>query len=128
METLTNNSGHDTDTSGCNLCKIITQHFCRKCNIPVCNHFCSIPDPSSDNEAHGIHKANNKRCIMKSSFECPSCEKIFDQSEDSEQHMLDHDQDSSLRLRFNYSTSHLYVKCKNCGKTCTRAMNVHLVL
>ena len=101
METLTDNSGYDTDTSGCNLCKISTQHFCRKCNLPVCNLFCSIPDPSSDNEAHRIHKANNKRCIMKSSFECPSCEKIFDQPDDLEQHMPDHDQDSSLRLRSN---------------------------
>ena len=117
METLAGNSIHDIDTSECNLCKITTQHFCKKCNLPVCNLFCSIPDPSSDNEAHRIHKTNDKRCIMKSSFECPSCEKIFDQPDDLEQHMLDHDQDSSLKLHSNYSTGLIYVKCKNCGKT-----------
>ena len=71
----------------------------------------------SDNEAHRIHKAMDKRCIMKISFECPSCEKIFDQPDDLEQHMLDHDQDSSLILHSSYSTGLIYVKCKNCGKT-----------
>ena len=41
------------------LCDKSKQHPCQKCGKPVCNLFCSIPDPSSDNEMYRIHKSGD---------------------------------------------------------------------
>ena len=45
----------------CELCKNSSQHPCRKYGQNVCILFCSIPDPTSDNEMHVIHK-DSTRC------------------------------------------------------------------
>ena len=48
----------------CQLCKEATQHKCRLCEKPVCNLFCSIQDPNSDNESHRVHKKGDARCSV----------------------------------------------------------------
>ena len=50
------------DSTNCNLCIEATQHHCRLCTKSICVIFCSVRDPSSDNENHRIHKANDPRC------------------------------------------------------------------
>ena len=73
----------------CELCNIAKdqnnpQHKCRLCGKVVCSIYCSIPDPSSDNEIHRVHKKGDTRCThdengMKEGvqYHCPKCEKIF---------------------------------------------------
>ena len=51
-------------SSSCQLCKEATQHNCRICGKPVCNLFCSIQDPNSDNERHRVHKNGDARCMV----------------------------------------------------------------
>ena len=50
--------------SECSLCeegkKSPNPHLCRKCGVPVCNFYCSIQDPNSDNEMHRVHKDTAK--------------------------------------------------------------------
>ena len=46
----------------CSLCQVATQHICRTCVKPVCILYCSVQDPSSDNESHRVHKPGDKRC------------------------------------------------------------------
>ena len=46
----------------CKMCKEAknsrTPHKCRNCGEIVCNFYCSVQDPKSDNEMHRIHKKN----------------------------------------------------------------------
>ena len=52
----------------------------------VCNIFCSIQDPSSDNEAHRIHKHGDTRCFPVDTFSCFECQNIYDTAEDLNMH------------------------------------------
>ena len=70
----------------CQLCQIATQHKCRLCKKNVCNIFCSIQDPSSDNEAHRIHKHGDTRCFAVDTFYCSECQNIYDSAEDLNMH------------------------------------------
>ena len=49
----------------CDLCTT-SKHTCRLCGKAVCNLFCSIPDPSSDNEMYRIHNSGDNRCAQNS--------------------------------------------------------------
>ena len=84
--------------------------------MKICIIYCSIPDPSSDNEMHVIHKDESK-CVPKiNNFECPSCTNAFKEAEELESHMNQvHEQVSSLSLvSETSSTSCLFVKCNEC--------------
>ena len=65
----------------CDLCNVAEQsrnpqHRCRLCSNVVCNLFCSIQDPTSDNQMHRIHKPGHWKCQqIKGGFDCPYCEK-----------------------------------------------------
>ena len=63
----------------------------------MCNLFCSVPDPRSDNESHRVHKHGDSRCIAQQ-FECPSCGKTFAKPSELQEHMLNHTQEASLSL------------------------------
>ena len=89
--------GNQSDIVECPLCRDSSQHHCRICGKLVCNLFCSIMDPSSDDEQQRIHKPGDSRCVAQS-FECPSCGKKFKTSSDIEAHMLNHTQETSLTL------------------------------
>ena len=87
--------------------------------MKVCIIYCSIPDPSSDNEMHVIHKDESK-CVPKiNDFECPTCTNTFKEAEELESHMNQvHEQVSSLSLvSETSSTSWMFVKCNECSMT-----------
>ena len=68
----------ELDLFDCELCALSGQHKCRRCDIPVCNLYCSIQDPSSDLEMHRVHRNGDPRC--KSSHQklkCPKCDDSF---------------------------------------------------
>ena len=88
---------NDNSIVECPLCRDSSQHCCRICGKPVCNLFCSVPDPRSDNESHRVHKHGDFRCISQQ-FECPSCGKTFAKPSELQEHMLNHTQESSLTL------------------------------
>ena len=91
----------DTDEVICNLCNEAAkqerpQHKCRKCAKVVCNLFCSIKDPESDNDMHRIHKRGDVRCIAENSetyssqsisFDCPKCNDVFSCNAKLQSHM-----------------------------------------
>ena len=58
-------------TEDCTLCAQTSQHACTKCGVQVCN-FCSIVDPSQDNEMKRIHKSSDNRCQVKETTETES--------------------------------------------------------
>ena len=89
--------GNQSDIVECPLCRDSSQHHCRICGKLVCNLFCSIMDPSSDDELQRIHNPGDSRCVAQS-FECPSCGKKFKTSSDIEAHMMNHTQEVSLTL------------------------------
>ena len=61
---IDNEAHREVDQKECELWENSTQHLCRRCGMKVCILFCSIPDPSSDNEMHVIHKDESK-CVPK---------------------------------------------------------------
>ena len=98
------------------LCDKAKVDRCRRCKKFVCVLFCSIQDPSSDNEIHRIHKPGDRRCnkqniiestklnldhsesdfnpnisqsngFMSSRFMCPSCENNYATPEDLNRHI-----------------------------------------
>ena len=77
---------NDNSRVECPLCRDSSQHCCRICGKPVCNLFCSVPDPRSDNESHRVHKHGDFRCITQQ-FECPSCGKTFAKPSECQEHM-----------------------------------------
>ena len=70
----------------CELCNIAKdqnnpQHKCRLCGKVVCNIYCSIPEPTSGNEIHRVHKKRDTRCTHEEygkkeglRYHCPKCE------------------------------------------------------
>ena len=90
----------DANTSEleCPVCRDSSQHHCRKCWKLVCNLYCSVQDPTSDNVLHLIHKPGDSRCSSQN-FECPNCGSFFTSPGDLQSHMeLNHTQLSSLSL------------------------------
>lgn len=70
----------------CELCQNSTQNKCKKCKKQVCNLFCSVQDPNSDNEAHRMHKPVDKRCTSSEGFPCSECDKSFESKEELNSH------------------------------------------
>ena len=71
------------------------QHICRICRKVVCNLFCSIMDPTTDNEMKRVHKPNHPKYIpfLSSRFECLKCERKFNSPENLNVHMIsDHEE------------------------------------
>ena len=58
--------GNQSDIVECPLCRDSSQHHCRICGKLVCNLFCSIMDPSSDDELQRIHNPGDSRCVAQS--------------------------------------------------------------
>ena len=50
----------------------------RLCRKQVCNLFCSIQAPSSENESHIIHRYGAKRCRTDEVFPCSECPSRYD--------------------------------------------------
>ena len=81
----------------CDLCILADEHVCRMCSKPVCN-FCTLQDPSSENEMHRVHKKGDIRCIPMG-YECPMCLQMFKAPEEMQTHIDDqHEQEVSLSL------------------------------
>ena len=70
----------------CELCKSSTQHKCRVCKKQVCNLFCSIQDPNSDNESHRIHKNGDQRCKTDEVFSCSECSTRYKTQDELKSH------------------------------------------
>ena len=109
----------------CDLCINSTQHRCRKCDKPVCQLFCSDPDPNSSNVMHRVHKAGDSRCIQQQ-FECPSCGETFETATGLQIHIENnHVQEASLRLlSFNSTSDWRYVTCRICSEQLNNEMEV----
>ena len=115
----------------CELCNIAKdqnnplQKF-RLCGKVACSIYCSIPDPSSDNEIHRVHKKGDTRCThdengMKEGvqYHCPKCEKIFLSNENLQMHVtakhkLFRQDFKSFTLISNGTLSDVYEKCFQC--------------
>ena len=117
------------DTNICILCKDSKQHPCRKCGINVCILFCSIPDPTSDNEMHVIHK-DSTRCSAASTFECPTCNIHCKTGNELDDHMHEHHpQLSSISLVSEASSSSwTHVKCTFCKNIFMNELDLELHL
>ena len=72
-ETCDETMDSDADNSiiECPLCRDSSQYKCRKYWKPVCILFCSIKDPSSDNEMYAIQKPGDSRWTVQN-FDCPN--------------------------------------------------------
>jgi hypothetical protein len=115
----------DTGSDKCNLCEKSSQHFCRKCDKPVCNLFCSEEDPASDNPMHRVHKTGDIRWIS-SGFECPSCGKYFTTATSLSKHVEEqHAQISSLSLISENSNDWMYVACSKCQRKFENESDLH---
>ena len=106
----------------CNLCLGSSQHICRKCCKPVCNLFCSIQDPSSDNDQHRIHKDGDPRCKkFTQNLQCPKCYNSFHAKENLDFHLeSEHsrfEDYSELELTAEGSLSDAYLKCSKCNSS-----------
>ena len=111
-------------TKQCELCDK-SKHPCQKCGKHVCNLFCSIPDPSSDNEMYRIHKPGDSRCVQEA-FECPLCSKLFATSKELQEHVKIHAHESSTSLiSVANSSEWMYVKCTQCDKKFENGTNMN---
>ena len=72
----------------CEFCQIGTQHMYRICSQPVCNLFCSVQDPTSDNEIHRVHKHGDPRCLAVEEYSCSDCGNVYK----SEEHLNIHNE------------------------------------
>ena len=67
------NGGNSVNCEQCQIAENSSnpQHICRICRKVVCNLFCSIMDPTTDNEMKRVHKPNHPKCIqfLSSTFE-----------------------------------------------------------
>ena len=89
----------------CDLCNVAEQsrnpqHRCRLCSNVVCNLFCSIQDPTSDNQMHRIHKPGH--------WKCQQIQGGFDSHE--------HPTYSSFTLLSEGSLSDVLYRCNNCNE------------
>jgi hypothetical protein len=115
-------AGEVDDTNQCELCKDATEHKCRKCGKQIYNILCSVPDPTSDNEMHRVHKKGDSRCISLGfeclNFECPTCSKYFKTGIELQEHIKEcHHQISSLSLISEANSSEwMHVSCTVCKK------------
>ena len=119
----------------CSLCaealrQVQPQHRCRKCDKVVCNLFCSISDPNSENEMHRIHKPGDVRCISETfeasfsegiKFTCPNCDEEFASNTQLDVHVKEfHEPFEStfptMSLASDGSLSDIQEECKQCGK------------
>ena len=80
------NNVDNVEKDACELCQNSTQHKCKKCNKQVCNLFCSVQDPKSDNEAHRIHKPGKKLCTSPECFACSEWDRSFESTEELNLH------------------------------------------
>ena len=121
----------NSDDSECSLCAEASkqkkpQHKCRKCGKVVCNLFCSISDPNSDNEMHRVHKPGDVRCIPVSfsqgiNFTCPNCDEKFTSNTRLDDHVKEYHEPfestfPTMSLASDGSLSDIEEKCKECGK------------
>ena len=74
----------------CVLCEASTEHRCRKCNVLVCTLFCSIKDPTSDNEMHRIHKSGKSCHAPRKVEHCDQCGDLFSTKDDLKLHVNRH--------------------------------------
>ena len=124
---------YSKNSQDCELCDKAKVDKCRKCKKFVCVLFCSIQDPSSDNEIHRIHKPGDRRCnkqniiestalnldhsesdfnpnisqsngFMSSRFMCPSCENNYGNTWRFEQAYCCYSQWTELTLCSSNST------------------------
>ena len=95
----------------CELCKSSTQHKCRACNKQVCNLFCSIQDPNSDNESHRIHKHGDKRCATSELLPCSECSSRYETQDELKSH-----QEFAHSDIFSGNLEHLF-ECPTCNST-----------
>ena len=109
----------------CDLCNVAEQsrnpqHRCRLCKNVVCNLFCSIQDPTSDNQMHRIHKPGHWICQqIQGGFDCPYCEKKVSSQRNLDDHISEnheHPSYSSFTLLSEGSLSDALFRCKNCNE------------
>ena len=104
------------------------QHKCRLCGIAVCNLFCSIQDPNSDNEIHRVHLPGLCRSSIDENFlnqniafNCPKCEKTFLSTLDLQNHLSNNHEAfqtsfPSMSLISEGSLSDIQETCNQCEK------------
>ena len=65
----------------------------------VCNLFCSIQDPTSDNQMHRIHKPGHWICQqIQGGFDCPYCEKKVSSQRNLDDHISENHEHQHIRL------------------------------
>ena len=110
------------------------QHRCMRCGTVVCSIFCSIQDPTSDNEMHRVHRVGDIRCSFSEnqnpiSFHCPKCPSIFAdnvtlQSHIAKSHEAFETSFETMSLVSDGTLSDIYETCKQCGKTFQNELDV----
>ena len=130
VDRVDNKENNETDEE-CNLCKMSSQHQCRKCLKPVCNLFCSVQDPDSDNESHRVHKPGDTRCNSWQSgyFVCPRCEETFASTSILEVHLKNtHEYFQTSFQMFSLisdgSLSDIFETCRICDKKFQNELDV----
>ena len=98
------------------------QHRCIRCGQVVCNLFCSIPDPDSDNEMHRVHKVGDTRCTSNEIvFHCPKCDEVCASNTTLQKHFEKHHEEfeitfPTMSLVSEGTISDVFVPCNQCGK------------
>ena len=120
----------------CEMCRLASSsrspHKCRRCGKVVCNFYCSIQDPDSDNEQHRIckvcpnlNKSSPNLMPESPACGCPHCDDMFHHTTQ----LMDHIQNvhpngfstsckenSHLMMSEADDSSWKYVRCNECKK------------
>ena len=100
--------------------------ICCSYNYNICSIFCSIPDPTSDNEMHRVHREGDLRCSLGKnqnpiSFHCPKCTSIFTNNDKLQSNITQSHEEfdtsfQTMSLVSEGSISDICETCKQCGK------------